>query len=216
MSEPNKEKSAEATDENTVSEVTAETEVEVESELVPGEDVVVEAEAVAEDIAEEVVEEVVEEEEPPSAEELLQADVAKFKDKWLRAVAETENLRKRSRKELADNRRFAQADILRSFLVVQDNMERALQSMDSEDNAQEVKSLREGVEMIVNSFHGVLKDKGVTVMEAKGSVFDPSLHEAIGQMPAEDVAPDQVLEVVQQGYKFGEMVLRAARVIVSG
>jgi len=53
-------------------------------------------------------------------------------------------------------------------------------------------------------------------MEAKGSVFDPSLHEAIGQMPAEDVAPDQVLEVVQQGYKFGEMVLRAARVIVSG
>ena len=207
MSEPSKEKNEEnVIDDGVTEEVVAE-EAAVDAS----------ADAEAETIEVEALEEEpVVVEEPPSAEELLKTEVADFKDKWLRAVAETENVRKRSRKELADSRRFAQADILRSFLVVQDNMERALQSMDSEDNDQDVKSLREGVEMIVNSFHGVLKDKGVTVMEARGSEFDPSLHEAIGQMPSEDVAPDQVLEVVQQGYKFGDMVLRAARVIVSG
>lgn len=207
MSESNKENNEETlADEAIVEEVPVE---DASAEEASGEAEVVEGEV-------EAMEEEVVEEEPLSAEEILQAEVANFKDKWLRAVAETENVRKRSRRELTDSRRFAQADILRSFLVVQDNMERALQSMDTEENEQDIKSLRDGVEMIVNSFHGVLKDKGVTVIEARGSEFDPSLHEAIGQMPSEDMAPDQVLEVVQQGYKFGDMVLRAARVIVSG
>ncbi len=204
MSEPNKEKN----EESSVEELGEDLVVEEEAEALGDEEAEMDSEAIEE--------EPVVEEEPLSPEELLREEVANFKDKWLRAVAETENVRKRSRRELTDSRRFAQADILRSFLVVQDNMERALQSMDSDENDQDVKSLRDGVEMIVNSFHGVLKDKGVSVIEAKGSEFDPALHEAIGQLPAEDMAPDQVLEVVQQGYKFGDMVLRAARVIVSG
>ncbi len=163
------------------------------------------------------LEEVEEPEEPeePCMEEVLRAERDAFEGKWLRVVAELDNVRKRSRREVAETRRFTQAEILRSLLEVQDNLERALQSAGESSDTGESGGFREGVELIFQKFRGVLKDKGVEPMEALGAEFDPNFHEAVGQLAREDTEPGLVIEVVQQGFHFGDMVLRPARVIIS-
>lgn len=148
-------------------------------------------------------------------EDALRAERDAFEGKWLRVVAELDNYRKRARKEVVESRRFAQADLLRSLLEVQDNFERALQAAGDESDTETTDSFREGVELIFQKFRGLLKDKGVEPMEALGAEFDPNFHEAVGQLPREGVEPGQVIEVVQQGFHFGDMVLRPARVIIS-
>jgi molecular chaperone GrpE len=150
----------------------------------------------------------------PSPEELLTAERDELKERWLRAAAELENVRKRSRREVADARRFAQADLLRSLLEVADNFERALGSMAGDDEVT-ADGVREGVELIHQRFLTVLRDRGVETVEALGKEFDPNWHEAVGQLPAEDAEAGTVLEVVQQGYRFGDLVLRPARVIIA-
>lgn len=150
-----------------------------------------------------------------SAEDLLRSERDSFEEKWLRVVAELDNVRKRSRREIVESRRFAQAEILRSLLEVQDNFERALQSADESSDTGEVEAFREGVELIFQNFRSVLKEKGVEPMEALGEEFDPAFHEAVGQLPREGTEPGLVIEVIQQGFHFGDMVLRPARVIIS-
>ena len=157
----------------------------------------------------------IEEEEEPCLEEVLRAERDAFEGKWLRVVAELDNVRKRSRREVIETRRFTQAEILRSLLEVQDNFERALQSVGDNSDTDESGKFREGVELIFQKFRGVLKDKGVKPMEALGVEFDPNFHEAVGQLPREDTEPGLVIEVVQHGFHFGDMVLRPARVIIS-
>jgi molecular chaperone GrpE len=151
----------------------------------------------------------------PSPEEVLRAERDAFEEKWLRVVAELDNVRKRSRREVADTRRFAQAEILRSLLEFQDNFERALQSADDNSDTEGAVGFREGVELIYQKLTGVLKDWGVEPMEALGAEFDPNFHEAVAQTPSEDTEPGKVIEVVQQGFHFGDRVLRPARVIIS-
>jgi molecular chaperone GrpE len=169
---------------------------------------------------EEPLEELEEPEEPEepeesSLEEVLRAERDAFEEKWLRVVAELDNVRKRSRREVLETRRFTQADILCPLLEVQDNFERALQSVGENSDTDESGGFREGVELIFQKFRGVLKDKGVEPMEAMGAEFDPNFHEAVGQLAREDTEPGRVIEVVQQGFHFGDMVLRPARVIIS-
>jgi len=156
-----------------------------------------------------------EEPEEPSLEEVLRAERDVFEEKWLRVVAELDNVRKRSRREVLETRRFTQADILRPLLEIQDNFERALQSVAENSDTDESGGFREGVELIFQKFRGVLKDRGVEPMEAMGAEFDPNFHEAVGQLAREDTEPGRVIEVVQQGFHFGDMVLRPARVIIS-
>ncbi len=157
--------------------------------------------------------EVVETEPDPLGDMTAERD--EFKEKWLRVVAELDNVRKRSSRELVQSRKFAQADVLRGFLEVQDNFERALQAVADETDTEANDSFREGVELIYQRIRGVLKEKGVAPMEALEAVFDPNFHEAVGQLPREGVEAGIVIEVVQQGYNFGDMVLRPARVIIS-
>jgi len=156
-----------------------------------------------------------EEEEEPTLEETLRAERDSFEQKWLRVVAELDNVRKRSRREVQETRRFAQADILRSLLEFQDNFERALQSTGDNSDTGGSDGFREGVELIFQKFRGVLKDHGVEPMEAVGAEFDPNFHEAVGQLAREDTEPGIVIEVVQQGFHYGDLVLRPARVIIS-
>jgi len=150
-----------------------------------------------------------------SAEEILIQERDNFEQKWLRVVAELDNVRKRSRREILETRRFTQAEMLRSLLEVQDNFERALQSAADNSDTGEVEAFREGVELIFQKFRGILKEKGVQPMEALGAEFDPSFHEAVGQLPREDTESGLVIEVIQQGFHFGDMVLRPAKVIIS-
>ncbi len=156
-----------------------------------------------------------EEPETPSLAEVLRTERDAFEGKWLRVVAELDNVRKRSRREVLETRRFAQAEILRSLLEFQDNLERALQSAGENSDTGETGGFREGVELIFQKFRGILQDKGVEPMEALGAEFDPNFHEAVGQLAREDTEPGRVIEVVQQGFHFGDMVLRPARVIIS-
>ena len=150
-----------------------------------------------------------------SPEEILRNERDTFEEKWLRVVAELDNVRKRARREVSDTRKFSQADILRSLLEVQDNFERALQSSADSSDTDHGDGFREGVELIFQKFRGVLKEKGVKPMEALGTEFDPNFHEAVGQIEREDTDPGLVIEVVQPGFHFGDMVLRPARVIIS-
>ncbi|HPF69672.1 MAG TPA: nucleotide exchange factor GrpE, partial [Candidatus Krumholzibacteria bacterium] len=146
--------------------------------------------------------------------ELLAAERDDFRDKWMRALAELDNLRKRGRREVEDARRFAQADVLRPLLEVADNFERALQAMDGSEEATAA-TVRQGVELIHQSFRTALKDRGVAVIEAAGQDFDPALHEAVAQVPSPDHGTGTVIDVVQQGYRLGDLVLRPARVVIA-
>lgn len=176
------------------------------------------ADDAADDATDEAVKAVEEEpvEEPEvSREDQLALERDEFRDKWMRAVAETDNVRKRSRREVQDARRFAQAETLRSFLDVYDNCERALQSMNVDKDDEQGQSVRQGVELIFQRFQNALKERGAGLIEVDGCEFDPSVHEAVGSMAREGVEAGHVIEVVQQGFKFGDMVLRPARVVVS-
>lgn len=146
---------------------------------------------------------------------VLAAERDEYKEKWLRVVAELDNVRKRSSREVLQSRKFAQADVLRGFLEILDNFERALQSLPAQADTDAPGGVREGVELIHQRLRGLMTEKGVAPMEVLGSEFDPNFHEAVGQLPREGVAPGLVIEVVQQGYNFGDLVLRPARVIIS-
>lgn len=158
----------------------------------------------------------------------LQTEVAEQVDRRLRLAAELDNLRKRSRREVDDARRFAQADLLRPLLEVLDNFERALRSepgdagdgaltqAGDEPGSAAPDAFRQGVELIAQSFRQTLRDCGVRRIETEGRAFDPALHEAVGQTPAPDgVASGSILTEVQSGYTFDDLVLRASRVIVA-
>lgn len=153
--------------------------------------------------------------EPPTELELMRQQRDALQEKWLRVVAELDNVRKRARREVADTRRLTRADILRSMLDVQDNFERALQSFDDQEDTGNHESLRDGVQLIYDSFQRVLTDRGVEPIEAEGEEFDPAVHEAVGQLARDGVETGIVVEVLQQGYKLGDLVLRPARVLVS-
>jgi molecular chaperone GrpE len=151
----------------------------------------------------------------PTAEERLQAERDEFEAKWLRVVAELDNVRKRNRRELGDTRRFAQADVLRKFLDVLDDFDRALQSVRGDEDTAEGDGFRAGVELIFQNFRGVLRDLGVEPIPALDTEFDPNVHEAVGTLPREGVASGMVIEVVAGGFTLGDLVLRPARVIIS-
>jgi molecular chaperone GrpE len=161
--------------------------------------------------------------EPAAADPLaeLEAQRKDFEERWLRALAEMDNLRKRMRREVDDTRRFAKADVLRAMLEIQDNFERALQSERSlpaagdASDTDEPDAFRAGVELIFQRLRGVLQDQGAEPIEAQDQPFDPTVHEAVGQLPRDGVEAGVVIEVVQPGFRFDGMVLRPARVIIS-
>ena len=150
----------------------------------------------------------------PSVEDVLRRERDEAQDKWLRAVAEMDNLRKRTRREVVDAQRFAKADALRGFLDVLDNLERALQSGAAGADTGAADPFRDGIELIRQRLRGVLQEQGVTPIEALGLHLDPAVHEAVGQLPREGAEPGTIIEVAQPGYKLGELVLRPARVII--
>lgn len=151
----------------------------------------------------------------PDPLEVMRQERDEFQEKWLRVVAEMDNLRKRSRRELTESRRLAQADVLRPILGVLDNFERALQSLHENKENADLEKFLEGVDLIFQNFQGVMRDLGVTSMEPMGEEFDPVYHEAVGQMAREGVESGRVIEIVQNGFMFGDLVLRPARVIIS-
>jgi molecular chaperone GrpE len=151
--------------------------------------------------------------------ETLARENADHKDRLLRTLAEMENLRKRTDREVADMRQYGIASFARDVLAVADNMERALEALDGElrETANPgVKALLDGVELTERELLKVLDKHGVKQFEPKkGDKFDPNLHQAMYELPDPSQPAGTVAQVVQPGYMIGERMLRPALVGVA-
>jgi len=144
--------------------------------------------------------------------ERLRQELEEARGRLLRAQADMENLRKRSRRELDDERRYANLPLLTELLPVMDNVGRAIQAA---EKSAEAGALLEGVKLVAQQLESVLAKYHCTRIAALEAPFDPHLHQAIMQQPSADHPPGIVLVVAQDGYQLHDRVLRPAQVIVS-
>lgn len=140
-------------------------------------------------------------------------EAAEYKDKYLRALAESENARKRLMREKQEIIQYATQNLIAEFLHPIDHLENALRF--TEGMSDEVKHWAFGFQMILSQFKDVLANNGITPIEAKGKVFDPHLHEAVEMVETDETPPGVVMEEFIKGYKMGDRVIRAARVKVA-
>jgi molecular chaperone GrpE len=141
-----------------------------------------------------------------------------FKDKMLRALAEMENLRKRTEREVADARTYSVTSFARDVLQVADNMHRALDAIGDElrETADsKVSVLLEGIDLTERELQKVLEKHGVKMFTPLGEKFDPNFHQAMYEVPDPAATPGTVVQVIQAGYLIGERVLRPAMVAVA-
>ena len=151
-------------------------------------------------------------EEPPEAEDGLVQELQELQDRHLRLAAEFENYRKRTRRELAEMRLRAQAELVRCLLEVLDDLGRVAEATPDAT----VESLQEGIALVEMKMRRELDDAGLARIEAAGKRFDPNLHEAIVTRPvSEPEEDDLVSRVFLEGYTFGPILVRPARVEVS-
>ncbi|MBL8950742.1 MAG: nucleotide exchange factor GrpE [Myxococcaceae bacterium] len=132
-------------------------------------------------------------------------------EKMLRAVADLENFKKRARKEQEDTQKFGNEKLLKDFLPVLDNIDRALEPANSAD----VESLRKGVEMIRKLLEDTLGKHGVKAFSSKGKPFDPNFHEAMSQAETDQMPANHVHSEILRGFTLNERLVRPALVIVS-
>jgi molecular chaperone GrpE len=143
---------------------------------------------------------------------------AELKDRLLRTLADMENLRKRTEREVADARQYGVGSFARDMLSVADNMRRALDTVSPELRASAeagVKALIEGVELTERELIKALDKNGIRQFSPRGEKFDPNVHQAMFEVPNASVPAGSVVEVVAPGYMIGERVLRPAMVGVS-
>ena len=148
----------------------------------------------------------------------LEAERTDLKDKLLRTLADMENLRRRTERELADARTYAVTNFARDMLTVADNVRRALESVPAEarEGAEgTLKGVIEGIELTERDLLKTLERHGVRRLEPEGQKFDPNMHQAMFEVPNPDVPSGTVVQVVQTGYAIGERVLRPALVGVA-
>ncbi len=140
--------------------------------------------------------------------------IAELKDQLLRALAENENTRKRAQKDKEDALKFGVSNIARDMVGVADNLRRAMENK-SENAAELAEALFSGVDLILKDFEGVLGRHGIQRIDALNQQFDPHWHQAVFEQETEDHAPGIVIQVVQDGYKIHDRLLRPAMVAVS-
>jgi molecular chaperone GrpE len=150
--------------------------------------------------------------------EALTKEAAEARDKMLRTLAEMENLRKRTAKEVADARAYGITGFARDILEIADNLQRALDAMPAETKASAdpaLKAFIEGVELTERSLLNTLEKNGVKKFDPSGEKFDPNFQQAMYEVPDPSVPAGTVVQVVQAGFMIGERVLRPALVGVS-
>jgi molecular chaperone GrpE len=150
--------------------------------------------------------------------EALNAENTQLKDRVLRTLAEMENLRRRTEREVSDAKTYGVTSFARDMLTVVDNLARALEHFPPEARASAdpaVRSMVEGVELTARDLEAVLGRHGVKKLDPKGQRFDPNFHQAIFEAPDETVPSGTVSQVVQTGWTIGDRVLRPAMVGVS-
>ncbi|MGY8662053.1 nucleotide exchange factor GrpE [Bradyrhizobium sp. UFLA05-109] len=154
----------------------------------------------------------------PGSVEILQKEAAEARDRMLRTLAEMENLRKRTTKEVADARLYGITGFARDVLDIADNLQRALDAVPAEARANAdpgLTALIEGVELTERSLLNALEKHGVKKFDPSGQKFDPNFQQAMFEVPDPSVPSGTVVQVVQAGYTIGERVLRPALVGVA-
>jgi molecular chaperone GrpE len=139
-------------------------------------------------------------------------ELAGANDRLLRLQAEMQNLRNRTSREIADERKYAALPIMRELLPVVDNIERAI---DAAEKAGEAENLLAGFRLVKQQLHTLLSRHECEPIAAEGETFDPNFHQAILQQPSAEVPAGNVMMVTQAGYKLHDRVVRPAQVIVS-
>ena len=153
----------------------------------------------------------------PKPSTALDRELAEMKDRLLRTLAEMENLRKRTEREVTDARLYGVASFARDVLSVADNIRRALEAVPAEAlaNAQAMKVLVDGVELTERELLKALEKNGVRQFTPQGEKFDPNVHQAMYEVPDPSVPAGSIVQVMQPGYMIGERVLRPALVAVA-
>jgi molecular chaperone GrpE len=146
--------------------------------------------------------------------EALRAEAEENWNKYLRAAAELENLRKRNARDLDQARKFAAERLAGAILPVRDSLESSLAALTS-DSAPNVEKILEGERATLRLLDQALEGAGVSEIDPHGEPFDPTQHEALSVQPSDTAEPGTVLEVVQKGYEIHGRLLRPARVIVA-
>jgi molecular chaperone GrpE len=138
-----------------------------------------------------------------------------YKDKWLRAVAELDNVRKRARRDVGAAESRGIFKLARELLPALDNFERALAAAEAQPENRD-HHLTDGIRLVQSELLGALARVGIEPDSPKGERFDPHRHEAVAQQPVEGAAAGTIVEVYSAGYTYGEDVLRPAKVVVAG
>ena len=139
-------------------------------------------------------------------------EASENRDRWMRAVAELENFKKRAVQERSRWQKYRHEDLLRDVLPVVDNMERAIQHCSETERCD---PLADGLQMILGMLREVLAKYGVTEIQAVGQPFDPQYHEGMAMAPTTGVPPNTVIEQMEKGYMYQDRLLRPAKVVVS-
>ncbi|HEY6191159.1 MAG TPA: nucleotide exchange factor GrpE [Bacteroidota bacterium] len=151
----------------------------------------------------------------------LEGSVSQYKDQLLRKAAEFDNYKKRVDNDYASIVRFSNEDLILKLLPVLDDFERSFKMAGRGGDQPGAAtgggedSFRRGMELIYNKFRKILEAQGIKPIEALGKPFDPHLHEALLQMPRNDVPPHTVIEEVDKGYMLNDKVLRHSKVVVA-
>ena len=158
-------------------------------------------------------------EEPAGAERPDEAaapePVPDYKDQWLRAAAELDNVRKRARRDVAVAESRGIAKLAKELLPALDNFERALAAAEEQPENRD-HHLTDGIRLVQTELLGALARVGIAPDSPKGERFDPHRHEAVAQQPIDGAEPGTIVEVYSAGYTYGEDVLRPAKVVVAG
>ena len=143
--------------------------------------------------------------------EALREQAAANHDRYLRTVAELENVRKRAARDVANARRYGVEKLAKALLPVLDSLEAGLATADQAS----AESLRDGKKATLRLLNSALEQSGITELDPHGEPFDPAQHEAMAMAPSQDAEPGTVIEVFQKGYSIRDRLLRAARVVVA-
>jgi len=143
--------------------------------------------------------------------EALRREADEHRDRYLRTAAELDNFRKRSARELDAARKFGAERLAQAILPVRDSVEAGLAAAEKAGQT----ALLDGQRATLRLFDEALAAAGIREINPVGEPFDPNKHEALSLVPAQGVAANTVLEVVQKGYEINERLLRAAKVLVA-
>ncbi|GBQ12246.1 heat shock protein GrpE [Swaminathania salitolerans LMG 21291] len=147
----------------------------------------------------------------------LEAQVAEFRDKWMRAEAEMQNLRTRSKREVEDARQYAVQKFAKDVVEAAENLQRGLASLPAKSDTEDslIGKLREGFESTERSFLGILERNGITCQHPVGQAFDANLHQAMAEQPSDDHADGTVMQAWTPTWTLHGRLLKPAMVVVA-